>query len=227
MRLFGVFVNNTLDEAGDLAMKAGTFDVQFHGDEPPGMIAELATAYRAIQELAARQFSSPESRENLLEAARKVFSEQSTIFGQPSFPFYIPEEKPPGTSKLPTPWYPLIIRAFRGSPDSLASYLHQCESAGGLPNAILLDAHAPGAYGGTGQTLDWASIPAQRDKLLGLPLILAGGLTPDNVAEAIRLAHPDAVDVASGVESSPGKKDPAKVRDFIAAAKSAFAALDK
>lgn len=226
MRLFGVFVNNTLDEAGELAMKAGTLDLQFHGDEPPGMIAELATAYRAIQDLAARQFSSPQSREDLLEAARNVFSEQSTIFGQPTLPFYIPAEEPHPTSKLPTPGHPLIIRAHRGSPDSLATYLLQCNAAGGLPHAILLDAHAPGAYGGTGQTLDWASIPAQREKLLGLPLILAGGLTPDNVAEAIRLARPDAVDVASGVESSPGKKDPAKVRDFIAAAKSAFADLD-
>ena len=65
----------------------------------------------------------------------------------------------------------------------------------------------------------------QRDKLLGLPLILAGGLTPDNVAEAILTARPDAVDVASGVESSPGKKDPAKLRDFLAAAQTAFATL--
>ena len=94
-----------------------------------------------------------------------------------------------------------------------------------LPHAILLDAHASDSYGGTGQTLDWNMIRDERDRLLGLPLILAGGLTPDNVAEAIATARPDAVDVASGVESSPGKKDPAKVRDFVAAAKEAFAHL--
>jgi phosphoribosylanthranilate isomerase len=98
---------------------------------------------------------------------------------------------------------------------------------GTTKDAILLDGFQPGLFGGTGQTLDWNMIREQRDKLLGLPLILAGGLTPDNVAEAIRLARPDAVDVASGVESSPGKKDPAKLRDFLAAAKEAFAKVGR
>jgi phosphoribosylanthranilate isomerase len=124
---------------------------------------------------------------------------------------------------------PITVRAFRcPEPDlsAVAAHLDECRSSGALPTAVLLDAHQPGAYGGTGQTLDWNMIRSQRDKLLGLPLILAGGLTPDNVAEAIRTARPDAVDVASGVESAPGKKDTAKVRDFIAAAKAAFAALD-
>jgi phosphoribosylanthranilate isomerase len=63
-------------------------------------------------------------------------------------------------------------------------------------------------------------------RLLGYSFILAGGLTPENVAEAIATARPDAVDVASGVESTPGKKDPGKVRSFVAAAKQAFAELD-
>jgi phosphoribosylanthranilate isomerase len=129
-----------------------------------------------------------------------------------------------------------VVRAFRCSDASLspvADYLRACldlkycEDAVTLPHAVLLDAHQPGAYGGTGQVVDWPMIRNEREKLLGLPLILAGGLTPDNVAEAIATARPDAVDVASGVESSPGKKDPAKVRAFVAAAKEAFDALDK
>jgi phosphoribosylanthranilate isomerase len=98
--------------------------------------------------------------------------------------------------------------------------------AGGFgPDAILVDAAAAGQFGGTGNTVDWKSLSGYDAWLNGIPLILAGGLTPDNVAEAIRIVRPHAVDVASGVESAPGKKDPAKMRDFVAAARAAFAAL--
>ncbi|MGB5697592.1 MAG: phosphoribosylanthranilate isomerase [Polyangiales bacterium] len=81
---------------------------------------------------------------------------------------------------------------------------------------LLLDASVPGMRGGTGRTFDWkvAAAVARERKLT-----LAGGLTPDNVAEAIRVVKPFRVDVASGVESSPGRKDPALVRQFIARAK--------
>jgi phosphoribosylanthranilate isomerase len=80
------------------------------------------------------------------------------------------------------------------------------------PAAILVDAHVAGQYGGTGQTAPWQLLA---DFKPGAPLFLAGGLTPDNVAEAIRIVRPYAVDVAGGVESSPGKKDPEKLRRFI------------
>jgi phosphoribosylanthranilate isomerase len=79
----------------------------------------------------------------------------------------------------------------------------------------LLDAAAGAAYGGTGRTWDWALAAQRRSKV---PLILSGGLTPDNVAEGIAAVGPWAVDVASGVEAAPGIKDPAKVEAFIAAA---------
>jgi len=81
---------------------------------------------------------------------------------------------------------------------------------------ILLDASVPGVPGGTGRTFDWtiaAEVAKQRK------LTLAGGLTPDNVAEAVRVVQPFRVDVASGVESAPGKKDLEKVKAFINAAK--------
>lgn len=97
------------------------------------------------------------------------------------------------------------------------AYLNFCEEDDALPAAVLLDGHAPGQYGGTGRTAPWHLL-AGFDP--GVPVILAGGLTPENVAEAIRLVRPYAVDVAGGVESSPGKKDPDKLRRFIDAVRS-------
>jgi phosphoribosylanthranilate isomerase len=78
----------------------------------------------------------------------------------------------------------------------------------------LLDGHTPGLRGGGGQTFDWELLRARRSKV---PAILSGGLHPDNVRAAIELASPYGVDVASGVESSPGVKDEAKLRAFFAA----------
>jgi phosphoribosylanthranilate isomerase len=82
--------------------------------------------------------------------------------------------------------------------------------------AYLVDAYRPGAYGGTGQIADWS---LARSLAEAYPLLLAGGLTPDNVAEAIRQVGPWGVDVASGVEESPGCKDPARLAAFIKTAR--------
>jgi phosphoribosylanthranilate isomerase len=78
----------------------------------------------------------------------------------------------------------------------------------------LLDAAAGAAYGGTGRTWDWDLVARRHSKV---PLVLSGGLTPDNVAEAVAAVRPWAVDVSSGVESAPGIKDPAKLEAFFAA----------
>ncbi len=83
----------------------------------------------------------------------------------------------------------------------------------GAAQAFLLDAYRPGVPGGTGATFDWHL--ARQAAKCG-PTILAGGLTPDNVAQAVETARPQAVDVASGVEAAPGKKDPEKLRAFFA-----------
>jgi phosphoribosylanthranilate isomerase len=77
---------------------------------------------------------------------------------------------------------------------------------------MLVDASVKGAYGGTGLTADWKSA-AELAK--NYPILLAGGLTPQNVAEAVRRVQPWGVDVASGVESVPGVKDPVKMKTFV------------
>jgi phosphoribosylanthranilate isomerase len=86
--------------------------------------------------------------------------------------------------------------------------------------ALLVDAHVKGAYGGTGETGNWAIAHHLAKQA---PVLLAGGLTPQNVGAAIRAVRPWGVDVASGVESSPGVKDPARISAFIAAVRASSA----
>jgi phosphoribosylanthranilate isomerase len=105
----------------------------------------------------------------------------------------------------------------------LLSFLAECQTRGCLPHAVLLDAFSRDAYGGTGQTIDWEQVHALQSHWPQLPIILAGGLHAANVAEAIQAAQPAAVDTASGVESSPGVKDHAKIAAFVTAAKYSWA----
>ena len=84
----------------------------------------------------------------------------------------------------------------------------------------MLDAHVAGAYGGTGRRFDW-ELAAEHSRKP--PLVLSGGLTPENVAEALATARPYAVDVASGVEEAPGRKDRDKLRRFFEAVEKAAA----
>jgi phosphoribosylanthranilate isomerase len=84
----------------------------------------------------------------------------------------------------------------------------------------MLDAHVPGAYGGTGERFDWELAAAHPGRP---PLVLSGGLTPENVGEALSVARPFAVDVASGVEASPGVKDRDRMRRFFDAVEQAAA----
>ena len=97
----------------------------------------------------------------------------------------------------------------RSSLDPLPAYLHL--------DAWLLDSFVPGQHGGSGTSFRWEL--AIEAKTAGRPIVLAGGLTPGNVADAVRTVAPFAVDVASGVESAPGIKDLEKLRDFIRAAR--------
>ncbi|ERT09596.1 N-(5'phosphoribosyl)anthranilate (PRA) isomerase family protein [Lyngbya aestuarii BL J] len=102
-----------------------------------------------------------------------------------------------------------IIKAIRvKTPEALLlaeTYIHHVDS-------LLLDAYHPQQLGGTGHTLDWNSLQQFRP---AVPWLLAGGLTPDNVLEALNLLKPDGIDLSSGVEQSPGDKDLAKVRQLF------------
>jgi phosphoribosylanthranilate isomerase len=89
--------------------------------------------------------------------------------------------------------------------------LHDIVTAHPAATGFLLDGHAPGEQGGRGKPFDWSRVPEDLQR----PVLLAGGLTCDNVASAIRAARPYAVDVSSGIESAPGVKDPDKMRRFV------------
>ena len=101
------------------------------------------------------------------------------------------------------------FKAFRGAPKVEAEAYVRSEAP-----ALLVDALVSGSYGGTGRTADW---PAVASLAKHYPIFLAGGLNPENVVEAVRQVHPWGLDVASGVESSPGKKDAGKMNAFVQA----------
>jgi phosphoribosylanthranilate isomerase len=104
----------------------------------------------------------------------------------------------------------MSMKAFRMKDVSVLAEIAKYQT-----DAYLLDAYSPDVRGGTGHTFNWdLALEAQK---FGKPIFISGGLTPENVAEAVRKVHPFGVDVSSGVESMPGKKDHAKVNAFIGA----------
>ncbi|MGJ8724868.1 MAG: phosphoribosylanthranilate isomerase [Roseibacillus sp.] len=113
-----------------------------------------------------------------------------------------------------------VIRSLALKPDDnlaavIGHYQALSQKSGGTL-ALLLDAHAPGVYGGTGETIDWNQA-AEFIQLSPLPVLLAGGIIPENAAEAATIAKPAALDIASGAESAPGIKDFVKVAALQAA----------
>jgi phosphoribosylanthranilate isomerase len=165
----GVFVNRPVTDVAAIAEQVRLNRVQFHGDEPPALLAEFQRRCPTVK----------------------------------------------------------LIRVWRMSPaglSDLASYLDECRDRGVTLSACLVDAHVPGSYGGTGAVVPWDQLRAEYQAATWPPLILAGGLHPGNVAAAIHAAQPWGVDVASGVESSPGVKNRALTEQFLAAARTAEAA---
>jgi len=119
------------------------------------------------------------------------------------------------------------MRAFRlleGRLAPILEYLERCRELGCLPRMILIDSHRAGAYGGTGALADWTAAAGYPAADWHPPLVLAGGLGPENVAQAICAVRPAGVDTASGVELEPGWKSEILVRQFVEAAREGFAA---
>jgi phosphoribosylanthranilate isomerase len=122
------------------------------------------------------------------------------------------DEAPEACARFGRPY----LKAVRMRPEvDLLEYARRFGDARGL----LLDAFVSGTHGGTGTRFDWGLVPAN----LPMPIVLSGGLTPENVAEAVQALRPWAVDVSSGVEADKGIKDAQRMRDFIAGVRRADA----
>ena len=133
---------------------------------------------------------------------------------------------PPRADFAPAAFVPAFRVRDAADLDHVRRFVAAAAAAGRPAAAVLLDSFVPGEVGGTGHRAPWHLLAGFAP---GVPVILAGGLTPDNVAEAVRVVRPAGVDVASGVESAPGRKDPGKVRAFVRAARGALiiAAADR
>jgi phosphoribosylanthranilate isomerase len=191
--LVGVFVNHSADDILSIAAAVPLGVVQLHGDEPPSLGAALAAG-----------FSHPPTT--------SLAPRESAAIGA------IPPPSPQ------TRW--CVWRAVRcrdvAATAAVAEWVSAFQTAAGWPlDALLVDAYDPHEFGGTGKQADLAVFTALRTRFPDLPLWLAGGLTPENVAAAIAAARPAGVDTASGVESSPGMKDAVRMQRFVAAARSA------
>jgi phosphoribosylanthranilate isomerase len=120
------------------------------------------------------------------------------------------DETPAYCGQFARPFLKALQVAPQTQPGDLINYAAAYAAVPGA-RGILLDAHVEGLRGGTGRTFNWGVIPSG----LALPVVLSGGLSPDNVAEAVRRVRPAALDVSSGVERAPGIKDHAKIEAFI------------
>jgi phosphoribosylanthranilate isomerase len=130
------------------------------------------------------------------------------------------DDRPPAEDPFPFAHVPAFRVKDAAGLDHVRRFVEAAKQLGRPPAAVLIDSHVEGQMGGTGHPAPWHLLCGFAP---GVPLILAGGLTPENVGEAITLVRPWGVDVASGVESAPGRKDPEKVVRFVRNAREAAA----
>jgi phosphoribosylanthranilate isomerase len=197
-------ITNLEDAEEAVRLGAWAIGLNHHPESPrfcePGVAAEIGTALKRRCEVVG-VFVNP----TLDEVARAADEEQLTMLQLHG------DEGPAFCSEAARRTGCRVIKALRvrSGADVQAAETYRTDFH-------LLDAHTPGIAGGTGESFDWELAAGRRS---AVPLILAGGLTPDNVSEAIGIAHPFAVDVASGVEASPRRKDPALLTAFFEGAR--------
>jgi phosphoribosylanthranilate isomerase len=183
-----------------LAVKLRLPVIQLHGEVEPSLAIMLTGRHLRV----IPAFSVAEERD--LQKITSYLEEWQT------------RDDIPVTGSLPCTDGPSLESWAKKPQASLAAWMKQQRPKRILPPAILVDAHVPGQFGGTGKIAPWKLLADFQPRV---PLILAGGLTPENVAEAVRIVRPYGVDVASGVEKSPGVKDPEKIKRFILNAREA------
>ena len=118
-----------------------------------------------------------------------------------------------------------VVKAFRcqgGELGGVRAYVAACQRQGVRLVGVIIDSAVGGAWGGTGESGDWSALGESLQEPLPVPVILAGGLSPQNVGAAVRQVRPGGVDTASGVEGADGLKDGAKVEDFVRNARGAL-----
>jgi phosphoribosylanthranilate isomerase len=199
-----------LDDAR-LAVESGAWALGmiFHADSPRHVdverAAEIATAFRRRCEVVGVFVNAP--LDDVLRTLGSVPLTMLQLHGDEG-PSYCAEAARRSGLK--------VIKAVR------ARDVHAVRALSAFHTDFhMIDAYVPGTYGGTGERFDWELAAARPP---GTPLVLSGGLTAENVGEALALTHPYAVDVSSGVEAAPGVKDPYRVQAFFEAVRSAAAA---
>jgi phosphoribosylanthranilate isomerase len=208
-------VTSAADAAAAAALGADAVGINFYGGSPRCVgLSEAAAIVRAVRgkALAVGVFVN-EDPDVVLSLCREIGIAAVQLSG---------DEPAAVADRIPPPRIRSIRVGNGREHESFTDY--PCE-------AFLLDGSVPGAYGGTGRTLDWKALGEMTrspsggslaDIMRGRTWILAGGLSPENVGWAIRLARPHGVDVASGVESAPGRKDLEMVKRFIRNARKEF-----
>ena len=187
---------------------------QLHGAESPVHVRAVAKYLPVIKVFPGdmrtlRSFGIPEQVRVNLNKMKADLTELKAMLGPNPSDLEISEE-----TGLPADQ----VRAEMGEVEQTLQDSPQFDESDWLVSAFMLDTPAE-EHGGTGRVFDW-NLAAEFKKRITKPLILSGGLSPENVAKAIETVHPYAVDVSSGVEVSPGRKDHAKMRDFIRICKS-------